>query len=99
MNEFALSLLLLGALSTNGQLPFWATSGQYGLMPETNGALAWVQAGTQYDTTKELQWKWGMALAANTADFKLMVDELYGSLKWRALSLDLGMKRFDRDLT
>ncbi|MBR5101455.1 MAG: hypothetical protein IKX34_09195 [Bacteroidales bacterium] len=118
MNEFALSLLLLGALSTNGQLPFWATSGQYGLMPETNGALAWVQAGTQYDTTREFQWKWGVSMAANydsrcpirsgmtnegksgmtqTADFNLMVDELYGSLKWRALSLDLGMKRFNRD--
>lgn len=99
MNEFALSLLLLGALSSNGQLPFWMTAGQYGLMPETSGALALVQAGTQYDPSKELQYKWGVSLGANgsAADFNLMVDELYGSLRWKKLSLELGMKRFDRE--
>ena len=47
MNEFALSLLLLGALSTGGRLPFWSTAGQWGLMPEGSGALALGQAGTQ----------------------------------------------------
>lgn len=96
--DFILSVLLLGAVSSGGPLPFWMTSGQYGLMPEHSGALALVQAGTQYDASKTLQWKWGASLAANldaapTADFNLMVDELYGSLKWKALSLDLGMKR------
>ena len=97
MNEFLLSLLLTGALSTGPTLPFWMTANQFGLMPEHSGALALVQAGTQYDPTKDFQWKWGASLAANldkgpTADFNLMVDELYASLKWRALSLDLGMR-------
>lgn len=112
MNDFALSLLLLGALSTGNQLPFWATTNQSGLMPEGSGGLALLQAGTQYDTSKDFQWKWGVSLAGNvdtrplasagndvvhTADFSAMVDELYGSVRWKALSLDLGMKRFDRD--
>ncbi len=97
MNEFLLSLLLTGALSTGPTLPFWMTANQFGLMPEHSGALALVQAGTQYDPAKDFQWKWGASLAANldkgpTADFNLMVDELYASLKWRALSLDLGMR-------
>ena len=33
MNDFALSLLLLGTLSTGSQLPFWAGTNQFGLMP------------------------------------------------------------------
>ena len=97
MNDFILSLLLTGALSTGQTLPFWMAAGQFGLMPDHSGGLAQVQAGTQYDPTQDFQWKWGASLAASldggaTADFNLMVDELYGSVKWRALSLDLGMK-------
>lgn len=112
MNDFALSLLLLGALSSGTQLPFWMSANQFGLMPEGSGGLALVRAGTQYDASKEFQWKWGMSVGANydsrcpvepgmtdakTADFNLMVDELYGSVKWKVLSLDVGMKRFDLD--
>lgn len=90
----------MGALSTGETLPFWMTSNQYGLMPEHNGALALVQARTQYDATKAFQWRWGASFAAQydsgpvapkgTADFGLMVDELYGSIKWKVFSLDAG---------
>ena len=97
MNDFVLSLLLMGALSTSGSLPFWMTADQYGLMPAQNGGLALIQAETQLDTTKTLQWKWGASLAGNldageTADFNLLVDELYGTVRWKSLSLDLGMR-------
>lgn len=110
MNDFILSLLLTGALSSGPSLPFWSTANQFGLMPENDGALALVQARTQYDTTKDLQWRWGISLAANydsgteagraaggTADFRLMADELYASVKWKKLSLDAGLRRFDLD--
>lgn len=101
MHDFALSLLLLGALSSGNQLPFWATSNQFGLMPEGSGGLALLQAGTQYDLSKEFQWKWGLSLAGNadsrTADFSAMVDELYGSARWKALRLDVGMKHVDTE--
>ena len=63
MNDFALSLLLLGALSSGGQLPFWAGANQFGLMPEGSGGLALLRAGTEYDATKDPQWKWGVSLA------------------------------------
>ena len=33
MNYFALSLLLLDALSTGRHLPFWTGANQFGLMP------------------------------------------------------------------
>ena len=104
MNDFALSLLLLGALSSGGQLPFWMTTNQFGLLPEHNGGLAVVQAGTQFDASKEFQWKWGVSLAGNydripeqTADFQLMVDELYGSARWKVFTVDVGMKRVNTD--
>ncbi|MBQ1708406.1 MAG: hypothetical protein II026_05005, partial [Bacteroidales bacterium] len=92
---------MLGALSSGNQLPFWATSNQFGLMPEGSGGLALLQAGTQYDLSKEFQWKWGLSLAGNadsrTADFSAMVDELYGSARWKALRLDVGMKHVDTE--
>ena len=65
MNEFFLTLLLMGALSTGGPLPFWMTSNQFGLMPETSGALALARMGTVYDPSKTVQWRWGASLAAN----------------------------------
>lgn len=102
MNDFFFSLMLLGALSSSGNLPFWATAGQYGLMPEASGSMAWVQAHTQFDETKTFQWRWGASLAANTYNDALapdssplhpMVDELYVSGRWKAFTLDLGSKR------
>ena len=112
MNDFALSLLLLGAVSTGTQLPFWAGANQFGLMPEGSGGLALLRAGTEYDATKDFQWKWGVSLAGQydsrcpvtpgmteekTADFSAMVDELYASARWKALRLDAGMKHVDID--
>lgn len=41
------------------------TSNQFGLMPEGSGGLVLVHAGTQYDTAKDFQWKWGVSLAGN----------------------------------
>lgn len=64
MNDFIVSLLLLGAVgSYDGALPYWATTNQYGLMPESNGALAWLQARTQFDESKTFQWSWGASAA------------------------------------
>ena len=111
MNDFFLSLLLAGALSSGNSLPFWATTNQWGLMPENNGALTVLQAHTQYDDSKTFQWRWGVSLAANydsgtpaalsatgkAADFNFMVDELYASIKWKVFSLDAGMKHVDLD--
>ena len=106
MNDFFFSLMLLGALSSSGNLPFWATAGQYGLMPESTGALACVRTGSQFDESKTFQWRWGASLAANTYTDVLdsassplhpCVDELYVSARWKAFTLDLGSKRHGLD--
>lgn len=107
MNDFFISLALLGAMSTSdGYLPYWMTTNQYGLMPERNGGLTLVQAGTQFDESKTLQWRWGASLAANAYDNPLdpgsspvhpMVDQLYGSLRWSKFTLDLGTKHRENE--
>ncbi len=102
MTDFFLTLLLMGAFSSGGQLPFWMTSNQFGLIPESSGAFALARMGTGYDPSKTFQWRWGASMAANYSnqpDGKMAVipDELYSSIKWKALSLDLGLKRFDLD--
>ena len=40
MGDWITSFLLMGALSTGGTLPFWASANQFGLAPESNGVLA-----------------------------------------------------------
>ena len=102
MYDFFATLMLLGALSSSGSLPFWATAGQYGLMPEASGTLALVQARTAFNEADTFQWRWGVSLAACTYNDDLdpgsspwhpMVDELYFSARWKALTLDVGQKR------
>ena len=40
MNDFIASIMLMGAMaSSEGYLPYWMTTNQYGLMPERNGGL------------------------------------------------------------
>ena len=112
MNDFIISLMLMGALSSGGSLPFWMYSNQYGLMPESSGALAVASIRSEYDPEKTLQWRFGASLAANRGStpltnrslsgaegptLTLIPSELYTGLKWKALSLDLGLKHHDLD--
>ncbi len=106
MHDFFVSLMLLGALSSSGSLPYWATAGQYGLMPESSGGLVWAQAGTQFDPSRTFQWRWGVSLGASSyadaldpasAPYHPFADELYVSARWKALTLDLGHKRREMD--
>lgn len=107
MNDFIISLLLLGAMSSSdGYLPYWMTTNQYGLMPERNGAMSLISAQTQFDDSKTWQYCWGASLGANTYNNPLdpasspthiMVDQLYASLRWKVFTLDLGQKHREND--
>lgn len=102
MNDFVFSALLLGALSSDGNMPFWSYANQYDIMPVTSGAVTLIHAGTQYDESKTIQWKWGAGAAVRTDNFRpveFFPDEMFASVKWKALSLDLGMKRCRQDFT
>ena len=104
MNDFILSLMMLGAVSSADPLPFWATANQWGLMPEHNGTLVMARASTQYNPEHTWQWRWGASIGANLdggnpgaatprkTSVNPLIDELYVSLKWKVFSVDLGMK-------
>ena len=107
MHDFVFSMMLLGALSTGGNTPFWAASNQYGIMPAVNGGLGVMQAYVPFDESKTFQWRAGTSLAANyspvdplnpeSSPFHPMVDELYAGLRWSVLRMDLGMRHRDRE--
>lgn len=107
MNDFFVSAMLLGALATGGNLPFWAVSNQNGLMPDNNGAFALVQAYKPFDESKTFQWEAGASFAANwqpvapedlsSSPLHAMVDELYAGARWKVLRADIGMMRRERE--
>ena len=96
MNDFAISLLLLGALSASpsGSMPFWAGANRYGVMPDSNGGLALVGMGSRFDESKTIQWRFGLSAGLRTdkTDYKeLLLDEAYASLRWQKIRLDAGL--------
>ena len=107
MNDFVVSALLLGALSTGGTLPFWATANQSGIMPDNNGALAFIEAYRPFDESKTFQWRAGVSIAANwqpndplnpeSSPLHLMVDELYAGARWKVLRADIGAMHRERE--
>lgn len=105
LDSLIVSLMLLGAASGSGELPFWAVSNNYGLMPQYNGGVALFDAHTSFDRSKTFQWRAGVSLAG-TQEFRpglsdpkgnFIIDQMYGSLKWTLLTLDAGIIHRDRD--
>lgn len=92
MNDFVVSLMLLGALS-QGNMPFWATSDQFGVMPESSGGLALLQMYKPFDESKTFQWHAGASVgfSAYTGGQAIIPDELYAGVRWKQLRLDLGI--------
>lgn len=99
MSDFVSYVMLLGALGTGGDMPYWATTNQYGIMPESSGGLMTAYVGMPYDSSKDFQWHWAASLAyrADKSNYyQLMPDEAYAGIKWKPLSLDIGFKHHDQ---
>ena len=112
LDSLIVALMLLGTGSTSGELPFWASSNRFGLMPQFNGTAAVLNARTEFDETETLQWRAGLSFAANlesAADNASpsgfsprgagMLDEFYGSCRWKAFTIDCGIMHRERDFT
>ena len=105
MGDWITSFLLMGALSTGGTLPFWASANQFGLAPESNGVLATASIQKDFNTEQALQYRCGASLAFRADGMgqglqrcnEVMVDEFYGSLRWKVLVLDVGFKHRELD--
>ena len=86
--------MLMGALGSGGSMPYWATANQYGIMPESSGATICAYAAQDYHKEKAFQYHWGLSIAGRTdgsSATEFIPDEIYAGIKWKPLSLDLGI--------
>lgn len=95
MDKFFFSLMLLGAASNGSQMPFWEYSNQFDLMPRTSGYVTLLDAGMESDASREVQFNCGTTLALRGDAFDraaFVPGQVYAGIKWKPLSLDLGLK-------
>lgn len=105
MKDLIAYIIMMGALSGGDSLPFWATANQYGIYPESSGALAQICLKSEFDDSKSFHYRFG-ASGAIRADKYLkgqswnrafLADEAYASIGWKCLTLDVGMKHPELD--
>lgn len=84
-------------LSTGKANPFWIRSNQYGEIPlEASGFTVRAQLKKEYDstTTKRISFGYGGRAIVNTGAInQLLVSELYGKLRYRAVEFSAGRRR------
>lgn len=105
MKDLVAYFLMLGALSSGESLPFWSNANQCGIYPDASGGIAQVAIKTDFDTDKAFHYRFGGSFVARGDRYlknqspsrAFLVDELYGSIGWKCLTLDLGMKHPELD--
>lgn len=90
---------LSGQQATGHTLPFWATAGKYGIVPDSRSSLFQAGIFSDYRPFKSVQWAFGTSMAGYLAEDKnrIIPDELYLSVKWKKLCLNLGMQHPEED--
>ena len=96
LDSLLLSLWMIAAAGNSGNLPFWAQANTGGMMPATSGGVTCAAVETGYQPAGMLQWRAGTTLAGRVAageGASAQVNEAYAGIRWKVLSLDLGMKQ------
>ena len=100
MNEFFLSLMLLGSVSASGTMPFWAYANRFDLMPRSPGYTALLRTGMNYGGDADFQYHWALSAGLRNDKYdtpSFIPDEIYAGVKWKKLALDLGMRHPELD--
>jgi hypothetical protein len=93
---------------TSGQyMPFWARTGEDGILPVTSSGLMTVGTDALYKAGNGFSFGAGLNLAGAVAEKSLvnsssvygMVDRMYVSGNWKMLHLDAGLKPVERSLS
>ncbi len=84
---------LSGFAATEKLLPMWATASRYGVVPNNRGGLLYAGIFSDFNVQKKIQTAYGFSGVGFLAEHKkdILIDELYVSLKWLKIRLDLGM--------
>lgn len=90
---FEYSTTLSGSVATGKNLPMWATTSRYGIIPDSRNGLLYIGIFSDFNSQKKIQTAYGFAGAGYLAEYKnnILIDELYFNLKWLNVRLDLGM--------
>lgn len=85
---------LSGVVATEKQLPLWATTHKYGIVPDSRGGLIEAGVFSPFNPRKKIQTAYGFSGAGflTQSKNKIIIDELYFSLKWEKIRFDIGMK-------
>ncbi|MDL2231404.1 capsule assembly Wzi family protein [Porphyromonadaceae bacterium OttesenSCG-928-L07] len=88
-----------GFIATKNNLPFWAISNQYGLLPDGNGGLMTAGIFSDFNEKHQIQFAYGVSVAGylSKPDNNVLIDQLYFSTRWKKLRLDLGMIHRDTE--
>lgn len=93
---------------TSGQyMPFWARTGEDGILPVSSSGSVTAGADLSYKAGKDLSFAAGFNLAGaaartspvNTSRVYGMIDRMYFTGNWRMLHLDAGFKPRERSLS
>lgn len=84
---------LTGLASTDERMPMWATAARNGIRPDSRGGLLHAGLFSGFNADRKIQTAYGFSAAGylTQRENKAIVDELFVSLKWRKVRLDLGM--------
>ncbi len=84
---------ITGFAAYQNNLPFWLISNQHGLIPNGNGGLFEINMASDFTDKHKIQFAYGISAASYISRIKnnVILDQLYTSIRWRKLRLDLGM--------
>ena len=84
-------------ISNKSPLPFWLVSNKNGIVPNENSGLLHFKLFSDFnETNSEFDFSYAASIVGSQGEEgELFFDELYSSLKWKKIFLDLGIKHRD----
>jgi hypothetical protein len=82
-------------IAKDNKMPFWMISNKNGIIPNESAGIAEVSIFSNFKpNTTKLQFSYGIDIVSQItkSNKNTIVSQLYGSLKWRNIQLDLGVK-------
>lgn len=82
------------AISSKSTLPFWLVSNKNGIIPDENNGLLFLNIKSDFTPSKSnFDFSYAASLVGSQGKKgEVFFDELYTSLKWKTIFLDLGIK-------
>ncbi len=83
------------AISSKSTLPFWLVSNKNGIIPDENNGLLFLNIKSDFTPSKSnFDFSYAASLVGSQGKKgEVFFDELYTSLKWKTIFLDLGIKQ------